>query len=89
MEIPLIIVIGVACALFYFASSYQRRKNDMRLMAKILADRESREERWKEAAELDDALRTDDYDIRELHKERFEAEKRFIEYFRDKYGPKR
>ena len=87
METLLFII--AASVVFGIVSSHQKRKNDMRLMAKILADRESREERWKEAAELDDALRTDDYDIRELHKERFEAEKRFIEYFRDKYGPKR
>jgi len=87
METLLFII--AASVVFGIVSSHQKRKNDMRLMAKILADREGREERWKEAAELDDALRTDDYDIRELHKERFEAEKRFIEYFRDKYGPKR
>jgi hypothetical protein len=89
MEIPLIIVIGVACALFYFASSYQRRKNDMRLMAKILADREGREERWKEAVELDMAYGTDDLDIRDLHKEKLEAEERFIEAFRERYGAPR
>ena len=35
------------------------------------------------------AVRTDDYDIRELHKERLEAEERFIAYFRNKYGTKR
>jgi hypothetical protein len=87
METLLFII--AASAAIGFGLSHQKRKNDMRLMAKILADREGREERWKEAAELDDALRTDDLDVRDLHKERFEAEERFIEYFRDKYGPKR
>jgi hypothetical protein len=89
MEVPLIIVIGVACALFYFASSYQRRKNDMRLMAKILADRQGREERWKEAVDLDLALGDGEFDIRELHKETLEAEERFIEAFRERYGAPR
>jgi len=89
MEIPVIIVIGIAGVLFYFASSYQRRKNDMRLMAKILADRQGREERWKEEVELDLAYGTDDLDIRELHKEKLEAEERFIEAFRERYGTPR
>jgi hypothetical protein len=36
------------------------------LRDRAFADREAREERWKDAAELYDALGTDDYDIREL-----------------------
>jgi len=63
METLLFII--AASVVFGIVSSHQKRKNDMRLMAKILADREGREERWKEAAELDDARRTDDFDIRE------------------------
>jgi allophanate hydrolase subunit 1 len=82
-----LLVVGVVSVAIYFLSTYSKRKNDMRLMAKILTDREGREERWKKEVELDLALGDPDgIDIRDLHKERLESEERFIEYFRDKYG---
>lgn len=79
----LVIIFGIV---FAIVAHYRKRRNDMRLMAKILKRREGREAKWAQDEEMYHIAGIDQSVRLNLQKETLESEERFIEYFKEKYG---